>query len=126
MENDVGRRVSTYLVFRELFMKLVTRVCAVLGVLVLAACSGANSIETVDTLNKAQAVGSPFTKVLTSEYRDYANLLKTGVVVPLNIPYVNSRGGHDYADAVHFARKGLASASGVIVMPETLDDWDLS
>ncbi|TAL27437.1 MAG: OmpA family protein [Alphaproteobacteria bacterium] len=92
-------------------MNLVTRVCAVLGVLVLAACSGAGNSETVQALNKAQAVGSPFTKVLHAEYRDYTNMLqRTG----------------DYADGVHFARKGLAAASGVIVMPETLDDWDLT
>ena len=91
-------------------MKLVTRLCALLGVLVLAACSGADSSSTVDALNKAQAVGSPFTKVLASEYRAYTNMLQHS---------------GDYADAVHFARKGLAAASGVIVMPETLDDWDL-
>jgi OOP family OmpA-OmpF porin len=93
-------------------MKLVTRVCAVLGVLALAACTGASSSSTVDALNKAQAVGSPFTKMLAGEYRDYANYLQTKTL--------------DYADAIHFARKGLAAASGVIVMPETLDDWDLS
>src|SRR4051794_21988121 len=91
-------------------MKLVTRLCAVLGLLVLAACSGADSSSTVDALNKAEAVGSPFTKVLAQEYREYTNMLQ----------HVG-----DYADAVHFARKGLAAASGVIVMPETLDDWDL-
>ena len=93
-------------------MKLVTRFCALLGVLAIAACSGASSNSTVDALNKAQAVGSPFTKGLASEYRDYANGRQTKAL--------------DYADAIHFARKGLASASGVVVMPETLDDWDLS
>ncbi|MBI1216041.1 MAG: OmpA family protein [Alphaproteobacteria bacterium] len=93
-------------------MKLVTRVCAVLGVLALTACTGASSSSTVDALNKAQAVGSPFTKMLSGEYREYANYLQTKTL--------------DYADAIHFARKGLATASGVIAMPETLDDWDLS
>lgn len=93
-------------------MKLVTRYFALLGVLAIAACSGASSNSTVDALNKAQAVGSPFTKVLASEYRDYANGRQQQAL--------------DYADAIHFARKGLASASGVVVMPETLDDWDLS
>lgn len=91
-------------------MKLLTRVCALLGVLVVAACSGADSSTTVDALNKAQAVGSPFTKVLASEYRSFTNALQHR---------------SDYPDAVHFARKGLAAADGVIVMPETLDDWDL-
>lgn len=57
-------------------MKLVTRVFCMLGVLLIAACSGASSNNTVDALNKAQAVGSPFTKTLASEYRDYANNLQ--------------------------------------------------
>jgi len=93
-------------------MKLVTRVCALLGVLVVAACTGASSNSTVDALNKATATGSPFTKKLAAEYRDYANGRQNKAL--------------DYADAIHFARKGLAAASGVVVMPETLDDWDLS
>jgi OmpA-OmpF porin, OOP family len=92
-------------------MKLVTRACAILGILILAACSGADSSSTVEALNKAQAVGSPFTKVLHAQYRDFSNVLQSD---------------SDYADAVHFARKGLAAASGVVVMPEVLDDWDLS
>ncbi len=93
-------------------MKLVTRVCALMMVAVLAACTGASSNSTVEALNKAQAVGSPFTKKLASEYRDYANGRQHKAL--------------DYADAIHFARKGLAASSGVVVMPETLDDWDLS
>lgn len=94
-------------------MKLVTRVLGVVAVLIaLSACSAANSNSTVAALNKAQAVGSPFTKALTNEYRKYANAQEKETM--------------DFADAVHFGRKGLAAASGVIVMPETLDDWDLS
>ena len=93
-------------------MKLVKRVLCLMGVLVIAACSGVGSNSTVDALNKAQAVGSPFTKTLAAEYRDYANMKQNQFM--------------DHADALHFARKGLASASGVGVMPETLDDWDLS
>ncbi|HCS24168.1 MAG TPA: OmpA family protein [Alphaproteobacteria bacterium] len=93
-------------------MKLVKQVICLMGVLLIAACSGAASNSTVDALNKAQAVGSPFTKTLAAEYRDYANMKQNQFM--------------DHADALHFARKGLASASGVVVMPETLDDWDLS
>ncbi len=93
-------------------MKLVNRLFAAAGILALAACTGASSNSTVDALNKAQAVGSPFTKYLAAEYRDYANNEQNKSL--------------DYADALHFARKGLAAASGVVVMPETLDDWDLS
>lgn len=93
-------------------MKLVTRVFAVVALLAVAACSGANSNSTVAALNKAQAVGSPFTKSLANEYKKYANAQEKETM--------------DFADAVHFARKGLAAASGIVVMPETLDDWDLS
>lgn len=93
-------------------MKLVQKLFAVAAVLMVAACTGASSNSTVDALNKAQAVGSPFTKYLAAEYRSYANNEQEKAL--------------DYADALHFARKGLAAASGVIVMPETLDDWDLS
>lgn len=92
-------------------MKLVNRFFAIMGVLALAACSDIGSNSSVDALNKAQAVGSPFTKHLAAEYRDYANNEQKKMM--------------DYADALHFARKGLAAASGVVVMPETLDDWDL-
>ncbi len=93
-------------------MKLVQRALCLMGVVILAACSGVSSNSTVEELNKAQAVGSPFTKTLAAEYRDYANLKQDKFL--------------DHADALHFARKGLAAASGVVVMPETLDDWDLS
>lgn len=92
-------------------MKLATGTFAIAGALLLAACTGASSNSSVDALNKAQAVGSPFTKYLAAEYRDYANSEQSKMM--------------DYADAMHFARKGLAAASGVVVMPETLDDWDL-
>lgn len=93
-------------------MKILSRVVALLGLLAVAACSGYSSNSTVDALNKAQPTGSPFTKKLAVEYRDYANGRQNKAL--------------DYADAIHFARKGLAAASGIIVMPETLDDWDLS
>ncbi len=93
-------------------MHQVKRLCAVAALLLLSACTGASSNATVDALNKAQASGSPFTKNLAHEYRSYANHLQEQTL--------------DYADALHFARKGLAAASGVTVMPETLDDWDLS
>ncbi|TVQ83425.1 MAG: OmpA family protein [Micavibrio sp.] len=65
----------------------------------------------LEKLNSVQAVGAPFTRYLFEEYRDYANF----------------RHEHrDYADALHFARKGIAAAYGETVMPEVLDDWDLN
>ena len=93
-------------------MKLVNGAFALAGLLMLAACADTGTNSTVQALNQAQAVGSPFTKYLTAEYRDFANKSQYKFF--------------DFSDALHFARKGLASASGVIVMPETLDDWDLS
>ncbi len=85
---------------------------AILGVLSLGACSGFNSHTEVEALNEVEAIGSPFTKKLASEYRDYANNEQ-------NIMF-------DYPDALHFARKGLAAAAGEVVMPEPVGDWNLS
>ena len=93
-------------------MKLFQRILSMFAILAVAACAAQTSTSTLDMLNKAQAVGSPFTKALTVEYRAYAN--------------DKSKKFMDHADALHFARKGMASASGVVVMPEVLDDWDLS
>lgn len=83
----------------------------VAALFLLSGCAGGPSNSTVDHLNKAQAVGSPFTKALTVEYRKLANEKQNGSL--------------DYGDALHFARKGLASASGVVVMPEVPSDWDI-
>ncbi len=77
----------------------------------LAGCSGFKSHSEVEALNEAKAVGSPFTQALSAEYRDYANHQQ-------NI-------GFDYADALHFARKGLATSAGEIVLPEPISDWNL-
>lgn len=93
-------------------MKNIRTLCAIACVGLIAACSPMKGSNELDALNKAEAVGSPFTKYLAAEYRDYANNQQYEVF--------------DYADAVHFARKGLAAASGEFVMPESLDDWDLS
>lgn len=82
------------------------------AVLTLGACSLSQSYSEVNALNKAEATGSPFTQQLTSEYRAYSNYLM--------------RTMKDYADALHFARKGLSAASGENVMPEPVNDWDLT
>lgn len=92
-------------------MKMVRTIAAMFGVLLLAACSGYNSNNAVEALNAADAVGSPFTQALAREYRIMANYEQNQMF--------------DYPDALHFARKGLASAGGEVVLPEVLDDWDL-
>lgn len=77
-------------------MKMVCNILALAGVFFLAACaSGYSSYN----LNRAQAIGSPFAKVLAQEYRTLANHLTSG-------------------DGDYFVRKGLAAADGVTVMPE--------
>lgn len=89
-------------------------ILAPVACIALAACTTAmsRSENEVTRLNEASAVGSPFTQQLVAEYRAYSNF-------ELNQEY-------DYADALHFARKGLAAASGVEVMPEPTVDWNLS
>ncbi len=66
----------------------------------------------IDALNEAKPVGSPFTQSLAGEYKSFANSELKEMM--------------DYPDALHFARKGLAAASGEAVMPEPVDDWNLS
>ena len=78
----------------------------------LAACSAFSGNNEVEKLNEATASGSPFTQQLTVEYRAFSNY--------------ELKEEKDYADALHFARKGLASAKGVNVMPEPVVDWDLT
>ncbi|PCH99513.1 MAG: cell envelope biogenesis protein OmpA [Alphaproteobacteria bacterium] len=82
------------------------------AVLAVTACSAFEGNNEVDKLNEATASGSPFTQQLTSEYRAFSNY------------ELNSE--KDYADALHFARKGLEAAAGTVVMPEPVNDWDLT
>lgn len=81
-------------------------------VMTLAACSAFSGNNEVEKLNEATASGSPFTQQLTTEYRAFSNF--------------ELEDESDYADALHFARKGLAAAKGINVMPEPVVDWDLT
>jgi OOP family OmpA-OmpF porin len=92
-------------------MKIFRTVSLLAVTLALGACSGFKSHSEVEALNEAQAVGSPFTQALSGEYRDMANKEQ-------NVEF-------DYADALHFARKGLAAAAGEVVLPEPISDWNL-
>jgi OmpA-OmpF porin, OOP family len=82
------------------------------SLLVLSGCTMYDTYSEVEALNAAQPVGSPFTQGLANEYKQYAN--------------TELKDMFDYPDALHFARKGLAAASGETVMPEPVDDWNLS
>ena len=81
------------------------------AVVTLGACSAANGYSEVDALNKANASGSPFTQQLTAEYKSFSNYLLKDM--------------QDYADALHFARKGLSTSKGENMMPEPVNDYDL-
>lgn len=78
--------------------------------LLVSGCSGLTSHTEIEALNEAKATGSPFTQRLTDEYRAYVKLKQRSL---------------DYADARHFARKGLMAAQGDAVMPEPLSNWHL-
>jgi len=95
--------------FKEFSMQILRGLMIVAAVTALTACDF-NKFQEVDSLNEAQAVGSPFTQKLTAEYRDFVN---------------NELDIGDHADSLHFSRKGLASARGDVVMPEPLSDWNL-
>ncbi len=82
------------------------------GVVLLSGCTAFDSFSEIDELNEVQPVGSPFTQALAEEYKVFANR-------ELNDTF-------DYPDALHFAKKGLAAAAGESVMPEPVNDWNLS
>ena len=91
-------------------MQILRGLLIVAGVAALGACDF-NKFDEVDALKEAQPVGSPFTQKLTGEYRDFVDSEVSGM--------------KDHADAIHFARKGLSSARGDVVMPEPLSDWNI-
>lgn len=89
-------------------MRYFLSLCAV--AILLAGCSNMQTHTEIEALNEAKPVGSPFTQRLTMEYRSYVALKQRSL---------------DYADAHHFARKGLMAAQGKVVMPEPLSNWHL-
>ena len=93
-------------------MKALRNLILMVGMVTLAGCNAFTSFSEVQALNNAEAVGSPFTQALAGEYREFSNTELKGML--------------DYPDALHFARKGLAAASGEMVMPEPVSDWNLS
>lgn len=92
-------------------MNIFRNVLLITGVVALSGCTAFSSFSEVEALNDAQPVGSPFTQALATEYRDFANREQKEMF--------------DYPDALHFARKGLAAASGETVLPEPVTDWNL-
>jgi OOP family OmpA-OmpF porin len=72
----------------------------------LAACT--SDIQRVRT---AEGTGSPFTRALTQEYKDFSAFEADEM--------------YDWPDARHFARKGLLASQGEVVQPEDLGNWSL-
>jgi OOP family OmpA-OmpF porin len=85
-------------------------ILAATAILTLSGC-GFKSHSEVQALNEVQSVGSPFAQALATEYRSLANGLQNQVM--------------DHPDSLHFARKGLTSAKGEVVLPEPIADWNL-
>lgn len=92
-------------------MKKFWTLVALVGISSLSACSNYSAKNEVEALNHIEPVGSPFTQQLANEYREFANRELDQMF--------------DYADARHFARKGIAAAQGDIVLPEPVDSWHL-
>jgi OOP family OmpA-OmpF porin len=85
----------------------------VAALVVLAGCS--SRMDAVSMLDRAQPVGSPYTKYLADEYRILADSLSGGF------------GGHYFfSQGQYIARKGLAAVDGMIVEPETLNNKNVS
>lgn len=93
-------------------MKSLRSLILTAAVLSLGGCTMYDTYSEVEALNAAKPVGSPFTQALSQEYKVYSN--------------TELKDMFDYPDALHFARKGLAAAGGETVMPEPVDDWNLS
>ncbi len=109
----IALKIAVFALMLKSF-KMENKMRAILGILavsfVLAGCSGLTTNTDVEKLNEAKAVGSPFTQRLTAEYRAYMKTKQKWL---------------DYADAKHFAKKGLLAAEGQVVLPEPLSNWHL-
>lgn len=93
-------------------MKSVRNFVLTSGLVLLGGCTMFDTYSEIDALNEAKPVGSPFTQALSNEYKSFSNTQLDEMM--------------DYPDALHFARKGLAAASGEAVMPEPVSDWNLA
>jgi OOP family OmpA-OmpF porin len=81
---------------------------AVAGLGFLAGCTAME----VDQLRTAEPTGSEFTRALAEEYRQIATFEADEM--------------YDWIDATYFARKGLRAADGEVVLPEEVDNWNLT
>lgn len=91
-------------------MKVLRYSAFILAVFGFSACAEFKAKETDAVHAMKPAGGSAFTQALANEYRSYADWLKDSQ--------------KDYADALTFARKGLAAGQGNAVLPEPIADWN--
>jgi OOP family OmpA-OmpF porin len=87
-------------------MKSISLFLLIPAMLLLSSCAGYN----LDNLNNAKARGSDFTIELTKQYRDFADFEATQ---------------YDWANADYFAKKGLRTAKGEVVLPENPREWNI-
>ena len=92
-------------------MKIMRGFIVLAGVAALSACGNFKDYDEVEALQGVSAVGSPFTQALTSEYQAFVDSELNDM--------------NDHADALHFARKGIAAARGDVVAPEPVSDWNV-
>src|SRR3954454_20848507 len=72
----------------------------------LAACA-----SDIQRVRSAEGTGSPFTRALTTEYKDFSTFEADEM--------------NDWSNARHFARKGMLASQGEVVQPEDLGNWKL-
>lgn len=92
---------------REIHMNRLGMMGALAGLGLLAGC-----VSDIQQVRTVEATGSPFTRALTEEYRQFAIFEADEM--------------YDWTDARYFARKGLAAAGGEVVLPEDPAAWDLA
>jgi OmpA-OmpF porin, OOP family len=92
------------------------RLCAVVGLLILAGCTGpgnplAGGDSAAALAKAAPSSGGTFTQNLAHEYSIFAN---------------DQVGEGDYSSADYFGKKGLEAARGQAVQPESLANWHIT
>ena len=78
---------------------------------VLSGCAIASSGYDIKKMRAAEVSGSAFTQALTAEYRQLMDFEADAM--------------NDWRDADHYALKGLRTAAGEAVAPDTIDSRDL-
>ena len=88
------------------------KICGLaLSLAFLSGCVGFGAGYDIKNLNEAEATGSAFTMALTKEYREFVDFEANQML--------------DWPDAQYFAQKGLRAASGEVVDPELVENWDI-